>query len=339
MKADGSFLRLLLAGTPPLEIAREGESPVEAAPLPEGLGEEEVSFQSGAVQVRGILTRPVAAPGPLPGVVFLADAGPRNRDGDVPGALGGFGRELARSLAAAGHVVLRYEKREISDAAAGWAALQADALAAAAFLGGRAEVLPGRIAAVGHGEGGLLAAVLAGQEGGPLRAAAALGTFTRPLGETLEARLDLRMSARGATATEREAALAELRADVGKLRALGQDADPGSGRRVLKDLLALDPVEVLGRTTVPVLCLFAGRDPEVPAAQVAVLRAATALLQTRPIRIHVIEDADHDFRVADLVGRAGGDSGEADVARLRHADLVPLLVAFLRETLGGPAGK
>lgn len=113
--------------------------------------------------------------------VVVGGLGPRGRDGD------GQYADLARTLAARGVVVLRYDKRGIG-ASDGepldW--LNADLLARDAAAAVRAarlvpEVDPDRVSLVGHSQGGMIA-LRAAAAGAPVARVVTLASPGRPLG-------------------------------------------------------------------------------------------------------------------------------------------------------------
>lgn len=276
---------------------------------------------------------------PSVGIILLADAGVRDLDGDRPGSREGLLLELAERLAAAGMVVLRYEKRDGRDPTAGLAALRADLVAASKWLRTRPDVIPDGVVLIGHGEGGIVGLDALSSETPVAKGLILLGSPVQPLAETLDVRLEATMRLDGKTEDEIRTAQAELKTDLAELEALPPDADPGPGRRILKDLLALDPMRSLGRVQrMSVLFIHGSRDLEVPSDHVVLLRTALALRQNPSHRSHTLEGADHGFRSAeglraqDILRSQGADSG-----RPLHADLIPLLVAFAKEAAGAPA--
>lgn len=112
---------------------------------------EKITFQSGSLQLAGILHRPVNRPGPVPGLVVCHGFG-----GNSDGA--GY-RILAQGLAAAGYVVLRFDFRGCGASAGepGRVIFEEeveDLKAAVTFLAAQPGVEAGRIAAIGASMGG-----------------------------------------------------------------------------------------------------------------------------------------------------------------------------------------
>ena len=128
--------------------------------------EIEVTFPNAAasLQLAGTLTVP-AGPGPFPAVVLLSDVGAQDRNGTI-NEFAPLGR-LADFLTRRGIAVLRFDDRgtgqSTGQAEATVTDLVTDAQAALSFLRARPEVIPARLGLVGHGEGGNVALLAAGQ--------------------------------------------------------------------------------------------------------------------------------------------------------------------------------
>lgn len=150
---------------PPGSASGEAQPSQPPAPAPAAgeAREEQVTVGKGEWALPGTLTLP-AGSGPFPAVVLVHGSGPQDRDSTV-GACKPF-RDLARSLAARGIAVLRYEKRTKQHAAkmaasAGSITVREetidDALAAVALLKKHPSINPQRIFVAGHSLGGMLA--------------------------------------------------------------------------------------------------------------------------------------------------------------------------------------
>src|SRR5262249_29939503 len=130
--------------------------------------DEKISIPGNGFVLAGTLSRPpTAAAQRLPAIVLVGGSGPTDRDSLVYGVpiLG----EIAGTLADAGFVVVRYDKRGIGQSggraeAATLADYAEDARAAVRFLADRKDVDPKRLAILGHSEGGLVALIAADRE-------------------------------------------------------------------------------------------------------------------------------------------------------------------------------
>lgn len=123
--------------------------------------------RSPGVELAGTLTMPDGE-GPFPAVVLVSGSGPQNRDEEIMGHKP-FG-VIADYLARRGIAVLRYDDRGFGESTGDFASattldLAEDARGAFAFLAGTDTIDAGRVGIVGHSEGGLIAAVIAGEQG------------------------------------------------------------------------------------------------------------------------------------------------------------------------------
>jgi pimeloyl-ACP methyl ester carboxylesterase len=130
--------------------------------------EQEVSFDAHALRLMGTLTLPAdAGTEPGPAALLLVGSGPVDRNENWKRLRVEATRQLAHALARARIVSLRYDKRGVGASEGGdWRTAGFfdgvdDAAAALAFLAGRPEVDPSRIAAIGHSEGAIVATALA----------------------------------------------------------------------------------------------------------------------------------------------------------------------------------
>ncbi|GHE38135.1 alpha/beta hydrolase [Sphingobacterium griseoflavum] len=127
----------------------------------------DVSFGNGfdAVQLAGTLSFPKAH-GKHPAVVLITGSGPQDRnetmEGHQPFKL------IADYLTKKGVVVLRYDERGVGKSTGNYVQstigdFSRDALGALSFVKKQKQVDSSRVGIIGHSEGGLIAALLAGQ--------------------------------------------------------------------------------------------------------------------------------------------------------------------------------
>jgi uncharacterized protein len=143
-----------------LELVRP-QNPVKPYPYKE----EEIAFPNGKAKISlaGTLTLP-RAPGPFPAAVLLSDSGPHDRDETIVGHRPFL--VLADHLTRKGIAVLRFDKRGIGKSTGDYANattedFAGDAEAALAYLKTRKEIDPKRTGLIGHGEGGMIAPLVA----------------------------------------------------------------------------------------------------------------------------------------------------------------------------------
>lgn len=218
---------------------------------------------AGAVNLPATLGLPDGAgPGTrLPAVVILGGLGTTTRETVTDqGSSEALSRELSEALVQQGVVTLRYEHRGAgrSRLPAGkelrFDDIVADAGAALSFLAQRSEVDPGRLAVIGHQDGGLVAMQLAAVEP-RIRGLALISTPGRPLLEVLADEV----------AASPSGDLPRLRSTVGTLLATGWLPEqipsslvayfPRDNPEYLKDIFSIDPTALAGSVDAPVLFL------------------------------------------------------------------------------------
>ncbi|GGP50777.1 alpha/beta hydrolase family protein [Saccharothrix coeruleofusca] len=138
-------LRRLLATTAAIAALTALSPPAQAAP--DGLTEQDITFSSGDLPLRGTVIAPTASPGVRrPAVVMVHGSGRVSREGY---------RQEAEAFARAGIVTLVYDKRpRKSKSDVDFELLADDALAGFRALRGRADVDPAMTGLWGVSEGG-----------------------------------------------------------------------------------------------------------------------------------------------------------------------------------------
>ena len=127
--------------------------------------EEQASFANPQAQVSlaANLTLP-PGPGPFPAAILIAESGPQDRDETVAGHRPFL--VLADYLTRKGLAVLRYDKRGIGKSTGNFDQattedFASDAAAAVAYLKSQKGIDAGKIGLIGHGEGGIIAPLMA----------------------------------------------------------------------------------------------------------------------------------------------------------------------------------
>ncbi|HYC76734.1 MAG TPA: alpha/beta fold hydrolase, partial [Planctomycetota bacterium] len=274
LDADGRVERAALPGEESRELSRVD---VASRPALAGVGAESraVVEAPGGAKLGVSTLVPTRSVEPPALAVILADAGPLDRDGFGAGRQGGLPRRLAEELARVGIASARFDKRGAGASEGpepGLADLASDAKAVLDHARAATGVPPSRTVVVGHGEGALVAAELAVRHPEALAGVVTLAAPGRSLADALEARLRARLAAAGEKEETIQEEILAVRAEVDALRGLPSDAPTPPGRKLLRDLAALDPALQLTRVRTPVLAVHAADDPEVPAAHVSLLR-------------------------------------------------------------------
>jgi dienelactone hydrolase len=239
--------------------------------------EKEFTVGKGQWLLPGTLAVPAGA-GPWPAVVLVHGSGPEDRDETV-GANKPF-RDLAWGLATRGIAVLRYEKRTKQYGAKLAAAIQGitlkeetidDALDAAAQLRAAPGIDPQRVFVLGHSLGGM-AIPRIGKADPKIAGLIVLAGSTRPLEDIIVDQLDYLASLDTSKTTEGMPKLAQIRADVAKIKKLTA-ADVSSTNllvggpvRYWLDLRDYDAAAMAKTLKQPLLILQGQRDYQVTQA-------------------------------------------------------------------------
>jgi len=262
-----------------------GLRPGEDPPCPEGVTALRVRFAGDGPVLAGTLYRPERLRGPAPAVLLLSGSGPQDRNGNAPGTelQWNYLATLAEALAEEGVASLRYDERGVGHsggtfADAGLSDLLSDARSALDYLSTREDVDPARIGILGHSEGAILAAMLAGADSPRVGAIALLGAPAERLDRMLIAQVRARLAGREMEERERQRILGDLRAFFTHVRLSTANVVSWNGRRRevkwLREHMETDPLEVYSRVRVPALVVQGGRDVQVPPEHAARVRAA-----------------------------------------------------------------
>ena len=164
---DGYELDLKLERAEDAEAVKTGDRPQHPTGKPNYLVEE-VSFKNpnSGVSLAGSLTIPSNAFGKRPAVLLLSDIGPHDRDSAIGGHK--FFWVLTDYLTRQGFAVLRFDDRGTGKSAGDHKFLShqemaADAEAAFSLLRGRSKIDATKLGVIGHGEGAIIASLLAGK--------------------------------------------------------------------------------------------------------------------------------------------------------------------------------
>jgi pimeloyl-ACP methyl ester carboxylesterase len=264
----------------------------------------ELTFTSDGHRLAGTLQLPRTA-GPHPAALLISGSGPIDRDSNTRRLQIDVMRQVAARLEQAGIASLRYDKRGVGASggdyyAAGFYDNVTDAGSALATLAGLPEVDADRVFVVGHSEGALIGAELAGSEA-PFAGLVLLAGAAQP-GEAV-----LRWQAAQVAATLPKPVrwlLRVTRQDV--LRAQSKRLEQiktstGDTIRVqlaklnakwFREFMAFDPSAALRRTDVPVLAVTGSKDIQVDPQDVERMKR----LVGSDFVGHVIEDVTHLLR-------------------------------------------
>jgi dienelactone hydrolase len=257
--------------------------------------------QGDTFSLAGTLTRPAPGRAAMPVVVTITGSGQQLRDEDLWPLLSDYHpfRLIAERLAREGIAVLRLDDRGVggSGGSLGTTADYADDVRqVVAWLRRHAGVAPGKIALLGHSEGGAIAPLVAADDpglagivllAGPAKSGRAilLDQFRRPI-ET----------APGLSDSARAAQLAGVPQAVEQV--IGANA-------WMKWFAAYDPLATARRVRVPVLILQGALDRQVSAGQADTLAAVLRSAGNRDVTEKVYPGLNHLFLHTDGDGSPG----------------------------------
>lgn len=295
-EASGSFVRLSVPAQT-LEIARDDVASAASRMSAFSVdGDETVRVPANGFNIAATVTKAPTATGKLPAVVLIGGTGPADRDGTVAGipVLG----QVARDLAKAGFLVVRYDKRGVgqSGGRAETAALvdyAEDARAVVTWLRkSRKDVDAKRIAVVGHSEGAWIAMQLAAAEkdiAALVMVAGASGTGGALVLEQQQHLLDVMK-----VSDEEKKSKADLQARInaaatgqGPWDGISNDLRTQADTPWFASYLAFDPAKLMKDVRQPLLIVNGERDTQVPPRHADAL-ATLARARKRQVATEVV---------------------------------------------------
>jgi pimeloyl-ACP methyl ester carboxylesterase len=268
----------------------------------------------GAELVRAI---PEGESKPQPAALFNSGAGGQDRLGFVPEqSLDVGSHEIHDTLARAGFAVLRYDDRGVGqselgqDATPGFMATVDDARRAWAALAAHPDVDPKRITIIGHGEGALVASLLAqekikaGRRKYQAERLVLLAAPGRPLKELIYD--EIRRTHADRDPTEVEVVVAEAkRVHDAALADKDLPAAAEPLRDWMQEVLPIDPLAEIRKVRVPIYAVQGGKDFQVSAS--ADFQPIASVLEARKdgSASAAFGDLDHLFKYEVAESRPG----------------------------------
>jgi hypothetical protein len=273
----------------------------------------------------------------LPAVVLVGGSGPTDRDSLVFGVpvLG----EIAGSLAEAGFVSIRYDKRGVGQSggraeSATFADYAEDARAAVRFLADRKDVDPKRIAILGHSEGGLVALIAADKE---KRIAAAVLIATPGMRGTdvILAQQQRALDGMKLSPEERQAKVDEQKKINEAVVSGNLSTLPANVRRVVdngeaQSLFTSDPEKLIKDVRQPILIVQGELDAQVEPKNADLLEAMAKKRKNGTVDVVKVPGVNHLLTPATT-----GDVAEYGSLRDKHvaASVTQPIATWLQKTL------
>lgn len=320
---NGRLLRLSIPEQG-LEVVREDIASVAARQVPISRpNDEQVKIPSNGFSLAGTLSKPVGqADGRLPAVVLVGGSGATDRDEVLSGIpiLG----QLADSIANAGFITLRYDKRGIGQSggrpeSASLDDYAEDLRAAVKLLSQRKDVDPKRIAVIGHSEGGAVALIAAAKD----KRIAAVGLLAAngiPGADLILEQQQHALSRMNLSEAEKQEKIAlQKRINDAVITGKGWDQLPATTRRQVdhpeyQSILTNDPAKIVPRVRQPILIVQGERDVQVASANADRLDAlARQRKNAGPVQTVKVPDVNHL-----LVPAATGEVDEYATLGNRH---------------------
>ena len=331
--------------------------------------EEEVTYRNerAGIAFAGTLTLPVSG-APFPAAILLTGSGPQDRDETIAGHKPFL--VLADYLTRRGIAVLRSDDRGVGGSQAGSADdtsadFATDALAAAEYLQGRADIDDERIGLIGHSEGGLVAAIAAAESADLAFVVMLAGTGTTG-DEVLHAQTEFMLRQSGASDAV-IAALRSVRTQIfeivkadstvpladrfGAVRAdlVAELRDGGFPEQTavaqvdalirsfanewFRYFLRFDPANTLRQVRAPVLALGGERDFQVPARDnLPAIEAALRAGGNADYTVRELPELNHLFQTS----RTGAASEYAEIEETFDPDALALVGDWVFTRVGQP---
>ena len=334
-----------------LEVAREDVAAVSSRVETMGRpNDEQVLIPASGFSLAATLSKPASAPKPpapgkapaymLPAIILVAGSGPVDRDESVAGIA--IFAQLANSLADAGFVVVRYDKRGVGQSGGRQesATIQDyadDVRAIVEFLRRRKDVDPRRVAIVGHSEGGLVTLQAAANAKSKVTAIALLATPGTTGGELVLEQQDYLLDHAKLPDGEKLSRIdLQQKIQAAVISGTGWEGIPPVYRKQaetpwFRSFLTFDPRKTISRVEQPILVVQGERDRQVAARHgQLLLDAARGRKKSPAADLVMIEGVNHLF-----VPATTGDPDE--YASLPDKQVSPkvtdALVPWLRDKL------
>ena len=247
---------------------------------------------TGGHELAATLTVPSAATGRAPAVVTITGSGPQDRDEYIP-LVPGYRpfRQLADTLGRRGIATLRFDDRGTGSSTGSFAGATSadfanDVRSAVRWLRSRPDIDASKIFLVGHSEGGLIAPLVAADDGALAGIVLLAGTAKTGLDIiTFQQRYAIEHDTSLAAPAKRDSAMRSASAAMD-----GLAKDPW-----MAFFLKHEPLEVARRVKTPTFVVQGASDQQVTADQADMLALALTTAGNRDVTVRVFPNLNHLF--------------------------------------------
>jgi len=301
---------------------------------------EEVTVEAKGFTLAGTLLLPKTGKPPFPALITITGSGQQTRDEYLP--LPGLEkyrpfRQIAEALASRGIAVLRADDRGIGNSkgretlkTATSADFADDTRAQVDYLRKRKEIDPGRIALVGHSEGGMIAPLVASTDSRVAAIVLMAGPGKR--GDEILLYQQNQVVETNPTLNEEEKAKQRAEHADNLRKAAANDASAPEALRTawMRYFLTYDPLPTIRKVRQPILILQGELDRQVTADQAELVAKAAREAGNRDVTARVFAGLNHLF----LPAKTGAPSEYSSLSTSTIPDeVMRLLVDWLEQRL------
>lgn len=299
--------------------------------------EQEIRFRSGEIEIAGTVTLP-GPDGPYPAVLFICGSGPIDRNENHKKIRINAFYDISNYLAQNGIASLRYDKRGAGQSGgeylkAGFNDNAVDALAALEFFKQQKNIDPEKIFMLGHSEGAIIAARLAGE--GAKAAGAILLAGAAQSGEAVLKWQAMQVA--GKLKGLNGWIIRTLHIDVLKAQQKQFDRINRTKKdwirmqlffklnaKWFREFTAYDPAADLSKITRPVLAITGTKDIQVDPAD---LERMAGLVKA-PFESHLIKNMTHMLRTEE--GEAAVSNYKAELKRPVEREMLEIITLWIK---------
>lgn len=346
VNADGQILKLNIP-VQGIEVFREGCKPAPAkveTDAPPGLySSQDITFQSGHLELAGTVTVPRNGQKSHPAAIIISGSGPQDRNGVTPELKFSVQyKALANALSNSGILVLRYDERGVGESqgvfrTATFTDFISDVKAGISYLKARSDVDKSRVCLVGHSEGAIIAPKISSEDT-TIKAIVLKAGPAKPLDQVIMEQQGYVLDKLNTPEEMKRQAMdqqkdffawvrGEKQWDQKKLQQLGPLVDQ---KHWFLEHLQHDPLQTIKRVRCKVLILQGAKDRQVFQEHAKLLNRALDESGNQKHILKIFPDLDHLFCKTE---GEGDYAAYADTERPLDQQFLDFLVDWLKKEL------